>query len=64
MKKLIILLLVIGILAGTFSIVENMYEEHLSGEQVNFSSDELTGDNPGGPTPCGHEGAGGGGVPG
>ncbi len=64
MKILITILLVIGVLIGTFAVLEDICEEYRSSEQVNFSSDELTGDNSGDPAPCGHEGAGGGGAPG
>ena len=62
MRKILILLLVIGILVGTCAVVEDIYEEYSTGEQVDFTDESP--DGPGGPTPCGHEGAGGGGVPG
>ena len=66
MRKILVLLLVIGILAGTCAAVEEICQEDSVGEQVNFTGDEPTGDGPGDPAPCGGEGGGGGagGVPG
>lgn len=63
MKKVLILLLVVGVLIGTFAIAEEISEE-ISLEHTEFSGgEELT--DPGDPTPCGGgDGAGPGGCPG
>jgi len=63
MKKVLILLLVVGVLIGTFAIAEGVSEE-ISSEHTEFSKgEELT--DPGDPTPCGGGSGGGpGGVPG
>jgi hypothetical protein len=63
MKKILALLLVLGVLIGTFSAVEELSESFC--EQMNFSGDEIQEDGLGDPAPCGGgEGSGSGGVPG
>ena len=63
MKKVLILLLVVGVLIGTFAVAVGMSEE-ISLEHREFSEgEELT--DPGDPTPCGGgDGGGPGGCPG
>ena len=64
MRKILMLLLVIGILVGTCAVVEDVCQEDSFGEQVDFTGDESP-DGPGGPAPCGGgETGGGGGTPG
>jgi len=65
MRKLITLLLVIGVLAGTFAVVANVCEEYSFNEHTDFTDDEPTGDGIGDLAPCGGgETGGGGGTPG
>ena len=65
MRKVLIILLVIGFIIGTFSVVEELSEE-LSTEQVDFSDGDTPEGGAGDPIPCGGgEGSGrGGGQPG
>lgn len=65
MRKVLVLLLMVGILIGTVSVVEEISEEG-SNEYVEFSGDKVLGDDPGDVVPCGGgEGTGsGGGTPG
>ena len=66
MRKILMLLLVIGILACTCAVVEEICQEDSVGEHIDFTNDEPTGDGLGDPAPCGGgEGGGaGGGQPG
>jgi len=64
MKKVLVLLLIVGILVGTVAVVEDTCQEYSSGNLVVFTGNELTEDSPGDPSPCGGEADGGGGVPG
>jgi len=65
MKKVLILLLVVGVLIGTFTAVEVLCENS-SQENVDFPSDSFAGAGYGDPAPCGEGGpvGGGGGAPG
>lgn len=60
MRKLLVLLLVVGFLIGALSVVEELCEES-SLEQVDFSDGEESTNNYGDPAPCGGGGTGGGG---
>lgn len=64
MKKVLILLLVVGVLIGTFAA--EVLCENSSQENVDFPSDSFTGPGYGDPAPCGEGGpvGGGGGAPG
>ena len=61
MKKVLVLLLVLGILVGTIAVVEDVCE-NTSFQGLDFS-DKDVGDNDN-PSPCGGHGGGDGGVPG
>jgi hypothetical protein len=63
MKKVLVLLLVIGFLVGTFAVIEELYEEHFSNEHTEFTDDSYSGDDGENPTPCGG-GNGDSGLPG
>lgn len=65
MRKVLVVLLVIGFIIGTYSVVEGLCEES-SVEQVDFSVENLSEDDLGDPIPCGGGGGGGagGGQPG
>ena len=61
MKKMIVLLLVVGFLIGTSAVFGDMCEEPL--EEIEDFFDECN--RPGDPVPCGEGGSsGGGGTPG
>jgi hypothetical protein len=60
MRKVLVILLVIGFIIGTFSGVEELSEE-LSFEQTDFSDGGLPEGGIGDPAPCGGGGSGGGG---
>ena len=63
MKKMMILLLVVGLLVGACCI--QVAAESLYKEDVSFSLEEPLGGPPGGSVPCGGEaGNGSGGTPG
>ena len=63
MKKMMILLLVVGLLISACCI--QVAAESLSKENVSFSLEEPLGGPPGGSVPCGGgEGNGSGGLPG
>jgi len=64
MRKVLVLLLIVGILLGTFTVIEGMSEEYFSDEHTTFSGEEGFGGSPGDPAPCGGEGGGGGSAPG
>jgi hypothetical protein len=64
MREVLVLLLIVGILLGTFAVIEGMSEEYFSVEHTVFSGNEGLEDNPGDPAPCGGEGGGGGSAPG
>jgi hypothetical protein len=61
MRKIVVLLLVVGLMMGTFTAAECVSEE--SSSQDTFSFGEFSEDPPGDPLPCGGEG-GGAAVPG
>jgi hypothetical protein len=61
MRKIVVLLLV-GLIIGTFTAAECVSEESFS--QDTFSFGEFSEDPIGDPLPCGGEGGGGGAVPG
>lgn len=65
MKKVLIFLLVVGVLIGTFTAVEVLCEDS-SQESVDFSSENFESLGYGDPAPCGEGGpvGGGGGAPG
>ena len=60
MRKMIVLLLVIGLLVGTLTAVLGENEENLSQDTFSFGEED-SGDPLGDPIPCGGEGTGGGG---
>jgi hypothetical protein len=60
MKKMIVLLLVVGFLIGTSVVLGDVCGESLE-EFADFYDDY---NGPGNPSPCGEEGSGGGGTPG
>jgi hypothetical protein len=64
MKKILAVLLIVGLLAGIIALADQTYEE-CSLDNGEFSEDEFSEQNPN-PTPCGggEGGSGGGGVPG
>ncbi|MBU7027008.1 MAG: hypothetical protein HXS48_08700 [Theionarchaea archaeon] len=63
MRKVLALLLIVGILLGTFAVIEGISEISCE-ENVDFSDDELQGGGIGDPAPCGGGSDGGGGIPG
>jgi len=65
MRKVLVILLVIGFIIGTYSVVEGLCEES-SVEQQDFSGEDSPEDGLGDPIPCGGGGGsgGGGGQPG
>ncbi|MBU7016708.1 MAG: hypothetical protein HXS44_04320 [Theionarchaea archaeon] len=60
MRKMIVLLLVIGLFVGTFATDLSGCEESFSQETFSFS-EENSADSLGDPLPCSGEGSGGGG---
>ncbi|MBU7046920.1 MAG: hypothetical protein HXS54_10855 [Theionarchaea archaeon] len=65
MRKMIVLLLVLGLLIGTFTAVMNVSEENPGQDMLPFGGEDF-GDPLGDPLPCGggDNDGGGGGVPG
>ena len=65
MRKVLVILLVIGFMIGTFSVVGGLCEES-SVEYMDLSNGDLSEDDLGDPIPCGGGGGGGagGGQPG
>jgi hypothetical protein len=64
MRKVLVYLLVVGFLIGTFAAIEGMCQECSPQEDMGFSGDEWTGNGIDGPTPCGGGGDGGPPTPG
>lgn len=64
MRKILILLLVVGLLIGTFAVLEEMYHDYSLQECMKFSGSEGLEDGAGNPIPCGGEGDGGPPTPG
>ena len=67
MRRALIVLLVIGMLIGTFAAIEGVSEEQSLNKHTDFSGDEGFGGDSGNPAPCGGDGGGtggGGGIPG
>ena len=65
MRKVLIILFVIGFIVGTFSVVEELCEESFV-EQMDFSDGDLSEEGIGDMIPCGggDNNGGGGGQPG
>jgi len=66
MRKILVLLLVVGLLVGMIAAVEGICEEFSTGRHADFSGDEEPANEIEDPAPCGGGGEGGGGpaVPG
>jgi hypothetical protein len=60
MRKVLVFLLIVGILIGTFSVVERICEEESFQRNVEFSNEDEFEGSPGDPAPCGRGGSGGG----
>jgi hypothetical protein len=61
MRKIVVLLLVIGLLVGTLTAVLGENEENLSQDTFSFGEEDSGDTSPSDPIPCGGEGTGGGG---
>ncbi len=57
MRKILVLLLIVGIMLGITNVIESLNDEIETGALYDIGGEE--GDN--NPTPCGGEGGGGGG---
>jgi hypothetical protein len=64
MRKVLIFLLVIGFLMGTFAVVEEVYLGYSFQEDIDFSGDEEIGNGFDDIAPCGGGGDGGSPTPG
>ena len=65
MRKMIVLLLVVGLLVGTSMAILGL-EEEMSGQNISYFDEEVFIQNTGNPVPCdgGGSSGGGGGQPG
>lgn len=65
MRKIVVLLLLVGLFVGTFTAVLGENEENFSQDTFSFAEEDFGDTSPSNPVPCGGEGTGGGGgVPG
>lgn len=64
MRKVLVLLLVVGLLVGTLAVVEVISQDFSTEEHVDFTGEDGPQDNPTDPTPCGGGSNGDGGIPG
>ena len=60
MRKIVVLLLLVGLMMGTFTTALGLEEVNFNEETSSLSGEDFT-DTIGDPLPCGGEGSGGGG---